>query len=65
MNSRPFLIFRMLIEFAIGLGLVGAAVGVHISSHMWVDLPCRLLLAVLSIPILRDAIEVRRDSLVY
>jgi hypothetical protein len=65
MNSRPFLIFRMLIEFAIGLGLVIVAVGVHISSHMWVDLPCRMLLAVLSIPIFRDAIEVRRDSLVY
>ncbi len=65
MNSRPFLIFRMLIEFAVGLALVVAAVGVHISSHMWVDLPCRVLLAILSIPILRDAIDVRRESLVY
>jgi hypothetical protein len=65
MNSRPFLIFRMLIEFAISLVLVIVAVGVHVSSHMWVDLPCRLLLAVISIPIFRDAIEVRRDSLVY
>jgi hypothetical protein len=65
MNSRPFLIFRMLIEFAIGLALVIVAVGVHVSTHMWVDLPCRLLLAILSIPIFGDAIDVRRDSLVY
>ena len=55
----------MLIEFAVGLALVAAAVGVHVSSHMWVDLPCRVLLAILSIPILRDAIDVRRESLVY
>jgi hypothetical protein len=55
----------MLIEFAIGLAMVIVAVGVHISTHMWVDLPCRLLLAILSIPVFGDAIDVRRDSLVY
>jgi hypothetical protein len=65
MNSRPFLIFRMLIEFAISLGCVATAIGVHISRHMWVDIVCRLLLAVIAIPIFTDAMTVRRDSLVY
>jgi hypothetical protein len=65
MNSRPFLIFRMLIEFAVGLICVVTAITVHISSNMWLDIACRLLLAVISIPIFRDAISVRRDSLVY
>jgi hypothetical protein len=65
MNSRPFLIFRMLIEFAIGLICIITAVAVHISSNMWLDIACRLLLAVVSIPIFNDAITVRRDFLVY
>jgi hypothetical protein len=68
MNSRGFLIFRMLIEFIIALILVIAAVDVgriHISSHIWLDIPCRLLLAILAIPIFAHANTLRRDSLAY
>jgi hypothetical protein len=55
----------MLVEFAVGIICVIVAVGVHISSNMWLDIVCRLLLAIVAIPIFRDAITVRRDSLVY
>jgi hypothetical protein len=66
MNSRGFLIIRMLIEFIIGSLLAFAAVDiarVHISRHMWVDIPCRLILAVLAMAILADAFRLRKDEI--
>ncbi len=68
MNSRGSILFRMVIEFIIGLMLVIAAVDVgriHISSHIWLDIPCRLLLAILAIPVFTHADTLRRDALTY
>ena len=65
MNSRLFLRVRMLIELAIGIGFVIAAVDVdlvHISSHVWVDVPCRLLLAISAIGIFSHVITLHRDA---
>ena len=64
MNSRGFLTLRMLVEFIIGLGAVVAAVDVdrvHISRYVWLDVPCRLLLAVLALGIFTDALRLLRD----
>jgi hypothetical protein len=61
MDSRGFLIFRMLFEFALGVGLFVVAVRVHISSHIWLDVVSRLILTILAIPILGDASTVRKD----
>jgi hypothetical protein len=55
----------MLIEFITGLIFVIAAVDVdrvRISSHIWLDIPCRLLLAILALGIFADAITIQRDS---
>jgi hypothetical protein len=65
MNSRGFLVFRMLIEFIIAICLVIAAVDVsevHISRYVWVDVPCRLLLAVLAFGIFTDCVRLQRES---
>jgi hypothetical protein len=65
MNSRGFLRFRMLIEFIAGLTLMIAAVDVdrvRISSHVWLDLPCRLLFAILAVGIFADSVRVHRES---
>jgi len=62
MNSRLFLRLRMLIELAVCIGLVIAAVEVQIFSHIWLDIPCRLLLAILALGIFSDAIKVHRDA---
>ena len=56
----------MLIEFIIGLIFMIAAVDVeqvHISNYVWVDVPCRLLLAIFALGILLDAFRLRRDTL--
>jgi hypothetical protein len=65
MNSRRFLVFRMLVEFAIAIGLVIIAVRIRISGHIWLDVMGRVLLAILAIPIFGDAMSVRRDSLAF
>jgi hypothetical protein len=65
MNSRGFLRFRMLIELAICIGFVIAAVDVgwiHISSYVWLDVPCRLLLAISAIGIFAHVITLHRDA---
>ena len=62
MNSRRFLRFRMLIEFITGLIFVIVAVAVRIFSHIWLDIPCRLLLAILALVIFSDAITTLRES---
>jgi hypothetical protein len=49
-----------------GLIFVIAAVDVervHISNYVWVDVPCRLLLAIFALAILVDAFRLRRDTL--
>lgn len=66
MNSRGFLILRMLIEFILSFVFVIAAVDVervHISNYVWVDVPCRLLLAISALGIFVDAFRLRRDTL--
>jgi hypothetical protein len=65
MNSRGFLIVRMLIELAICIAFVIVAVDVDrypISSHLWLDLPCRLLLAISAVGIFAHVVVLRRDS---
>ena len=65
MNSRLFLRFRMLIELAICIAFVTAAVDVgriHISSYVWVDVPCRLLLAISAMGIFTHVITLHRDA---
>lgn len=65
MNSRAFLRFRMLIELVIAISLVVGAVDVelvHISNRIWLDLPCRLLFAVLAIVIFIDVVKIHRDA---
>jgi hypothetical protein len=55
----------MLIEFITGLIFVVAAVDidqVRISSHIWLDIPCRLLFAILALVIFSDAITIQRES---
>jgi len=55
----------MLIEFALCIICVIAAIDVdrvHISHHIWVDLPCRLLLAVLATGLFGHSITLLRDS---
>jgi hypothetical protein len=55
----------MLIELAICIGFVVAAVYVgriHISSYVWLDLPCRLLLAISAIGIFAHVITLHRDA---
>jgi hypothetical protein len=66
MNSRGLLILRMLIEFIVGLIFMIAAVDVervHLFNNVWVDVPCRLLLAIFAFGILVDAFRLRRDTL--
>jgi hypothetical protein len=65
MNSRPFLIFRMLIEFAIAFFLVIVAIRVRVSNSMWLDIIVRLFLAIVAIPIFQDANALRKDYLAY
>ena len=65
MNTRLFLRIRMLIELAICIGLVVAAVDVdqiHISSYVWVDVPCRLLLAISAVGIFTHVMTLHRDA---
>lgn len=65
MNSRIFLRFRMLIELVTGFVFVIVAVDVdqiRISSYIWLDIPCRLLLAILAFGIFSDALRVHRDA---
>ena len=55
----------MLIELAICIGFGIAAVDVdrvHISSYVWVDVPCRLLLAIFAIGIFTDVVTLHRDA---
>jgi hypothetical protein len=55
----------MLIELAICIGLVIAAIDVdrvHISSYVWVDVPCRLLLAISAVGIFTHIITLHRDA---
>jgi hypothetical protein len=55
----------MLIELAICIGLVIAAVDVeriHISSYVWADISCRLLLAISAIGIFTHVITLHRDA---
>ena len=55
----------MLIELAICIGFVIAAVDVgwiHISSYVWLDVPCRLLLALSAIGIFAHVITLHRDA---
>jgi hypothetical protein len=55
----------MLIELAVCIGFVIAAVDVdriHISRHVWVDVPCRLLLAISAIGIFTHVITLHRDA---
>jgi hypothetical protein len=63
MNGRAFLVFRMLMEFAIGFVSVTVAIGVRVASRIWLDIVCRLLLAIVAI--IRDANQVRKDSSAY
>jgi hypothetical protein len=65
MNNRRFLRFRMLVEFITALIFVIAAVDidrVRISNHIWLDIPCRLLLAILALVIFSDVITLQRES---
>jgi hypothetical protein len=65
MNSPGFLRFRMLIEFIIAISIVIAAVDVahvRISEYIWLDVPCRLLLAFLAVGIFTDCIKLQRES---
>jgi hypothetical protein len=55
----------MLIELAICIGFVIAAVDVgwiRISSYVWLDVPCRLLLAISAIGIFAHVITLHRDA---
>jgi hypothetical protein len=55
----------MLIELAICIGLVIAVVDVEqirISSYVWVDVACRLILAILAIGIFTHVITLHRDA---
>jgi hypothetical protein len=55
----------MLIELAICIGFVIAPVDVsriHISNYVWVDVPCRLLLAISAIGIFTHVITLHRDA---
>jgi hypothetical protein len=55
----------MLVEFAVGLLFVIAAVDVErvpISHYVWIDVPCRLLLAVSALGIFSHAVVLLRDS---
>jgi hypothetical protein len=55
----------MLIELAICIGFVIAAVDVgwiHISSYVWLDVPCRLLFAISAIGIFAHVVTLHRDA---
>ena len=55
----------MLIELAICIGLVVAAVDVeriHISSYVWVDVPSRLLLAISAVGLFTHVMTLHRDA---
>jgi hypothetical protein len=55
----------MLIELAVCIGFVIAAVDierVHISSNVWLDVACRLLLAISAVGIFNHIITLRRDA---
>lgn len=55
----------MLIDLVIGLIFVIAAVDVdrvRISSHIWVDIPCRLVLALMALGIFAHSIKLHRDA---
>jgi hypothetical protein len=55
----------MLIEFITALIFVIAAVDVdqvRISSHIWVDIPCRLVLALMALGIFAHSIRLHRDA---
>jgi hypothetical protein len=66
MNSRGFLLFRMLIELLICLAFGIASIDterVRISSLIWVDVPCRLVFAIIAIAIFTNVITLYRDYL--
>jgi hypothetical protein len=52
----------MLIELAVCIGLVIAAVEVQIFSHIWLDIPCRLLLAISAVGIFTHVMTLHRDA---
>jgi hypothetical protein len=55
----------MLIELITALTFVIAAVDVdrvRISSHIWVDIPCRLVLALMALGIFAHSIRLHRDA---
>jgi hypothetical protein len=55
----------MLIELITALTFVIAAVDVdrvRISSHIWVDIPCRLALALMALGIFVHSIRLHRDA---
>ena len=55
----------MLIELAVCIGLVVAAVDIveiPISGYVWVDVPCRLLFAISAIGIFTHVITLHRDA---
>jgi hypothetical protein len=55
----------MLIELITALTFVIAAVDVdrvRISSHIWVDIPCRLALALMALGIFAHSIRLHRDA---
>jgi hypothetical protein len=55
----------MLVELAICIGFVIAAVDVgwiHISSYVWLDVLCRLLLAISAIGIFAHVVTLHRDA---
>ena len=64
MNSKGFLIFRALAEFAAGIALAIVAVDVaeiHLFRSIWVDVPIRVLLGVIAFGLLADANTLRRE----
>jgi hypothetical protein len=55
----------MSIELITALIFVIAAVDVdrvRISSHIWVDIPCRLILALMALGIVAHSIKLHRDA---
>ena len=64
MNRRGFLILRIFIEVMLAIGLLVATVDVErvpLSSHVWIDLPCRLLFAGLSMVLLVDSVRLQKE----
>jgi hypothetical protein len=66
MNSRAFLLFRMFVELLISVALAAAAVDTErfqVSKSVWIDLPCRLLFALIAIGVFTHAVTLYKDSL--